>query len=652
MKGRADLAAARAVRGWTARGEAVRNALVNHANRSQAPVRAFLSQQNANFKPFWISNVIRAEADPTTIHALEQRADVAAVLPDRTLSIPKPIRSQGFSTQATEWGLESIRAPEAWDAFGTRGEGIVVANIDTGVQYDHPALQAQYRGNTGGSLDHEYNFFDPTGICGSAPCDNAGHGTHTMGTMVGDDGNPGENQIGVAPAAKWIAAKGCEDFGCSLSSLMQSAEWVLAPTDSSGSNPRPDLRPHVVNNSWGGPPGDPFFMDVVDAWVAAGIFPAFSAGNSGPMCGSTGSPGDYPQSYAAGAYDEFGSIAFFSSRGPSFFGGIKPDIAAPGVDVRSSVPGGGYDFYSGTSMASPHVAGTVALMWSASEAIARDIETTRLLLGDGAVPVSDLSCDGSDDSNNVWGRGQLDAYGAVELAPRGPSGSLEGAIVDATTEAPIANATVVASSLETSRSTSTALDGSYALTLPVDSYDVSITAFGYVAAQASGVLIEDGLATALSMALEPAPSYAIGGMVLDGQGAPIAGATVTVEGTPLPPAITDASGSYLLPSVPAGDYGLTASAGRCSSTQQVPVSLSSDMTVDFALQQRTDAFGYSCSEQPYAYVPGESLVASYGDEMSWNVQLPFGFPFYGTTFGSVDISDNGTLVFSGDYVPW
>src|SRR5690606_15813165 len=177
--------------------------------------------------------------------------------------------------------IENIRASEAWEAFGTRGEGIVVANIDTGVEFDHPALVNQYRGTQGeGMYDHNYNWFDPSNICGfpsEAPCDNEGHGTHTMGTIVGDDG--GDNQIGVAPGAQWIAAKGCEDFFCSFEALLSAGEWILAPTDLNGENPRPDLRPHIVNNSWGGGAGDEFYRGIVQAWVAAGIFPVFANGN-------------------------------------------------------------------------------------------------------------------------------------------------------------------------------------------------------------------------------------------------------------------------------------------------------------------------------------------------------------------------------------
>ena len=178
-------------------------------------------------------------------------------------------------------------------AITDRSSTRVVANIDTGTQFNHPALVGQYRGNTGGgTFDHNYSWFDPSDVCGSpslVPCDNNGHGTHTMGTMVGDDGNPGPNQIGVAPHARFIAAKGCETNSCSDSALLASAQWILAPTDLAGQNPRPDLRPNIVNNSCGGGGGDPWYQASVDAWIASGIFPAFSNGNAGPGCASSGS---------------------------------------------------------------------------------------------------------------------------------------------------------------------------------------------------------------------------------------------------------------------------------------------------------------------------------------------------------------------------
>jgi subtilisin family serine protease len=165
--------------------------------------------------------------------------------------------------------------------------------------------------------------------------------------------------------------------------------------------------------------GDPLYSGTVDAWIASGIFPAFAIGNTGTRgCGSALSPGDYVASYAAGAFGRDLLIASFSSRGPSAFGGeTKPNIAAPGVAVRSSIPPDNYANGTGTSMASPHIAGTVALIWSRSQTVTRDIDATRLLLDNTAKDISDLQCGGTADDNNVWGEGRLNAVGAVGEAP-------------------------------------------------------------------------------------------------------------------------------------------------------------------------------------------------------------------------------------------
>ena len=245
----------------------------------------------------------------------------------------KPVETQVAILAAAgdpEWGVEKIRADEAW-ADGVLGQGIVVANVDTGVDFTHPALVEQYRGNNGGGdVHHDYNWWDPTGICGDEPCDNVGHGTHTMGTMVGGDGpGPFTPDIGVAPGAQWIAAKGCEDFGCTETSLLSSGQFILAPTDLNGENPDPSKRPDIVNNSWGSGPGDTFYLETVQAWRAAGIIPVFSSGNPGPFCGEGGSPGDFLESFSVGATDIDDQIADFSGRGPSVFGKVNPDVVGP-----------------------------------------------------------------------------------------------------------------------------------------------------------------------------------------------------------------------------------------------------------------------------------------------------------------------------------
>ena len=196
----------------------------------------------------------------------------------------------------------------------------MVANIDTGVQFDHPALVGKYRGNLGGgTFDHNYNWYDPSGVCGSpslAPCDNNGHGTHTMGTMVGDDG--AGNQIGVAPAPGGSPPRAARATPAPTPALLAAGQWIARARPTSPGEPAPGPAPAHREQLVGRRPGsDPWYQATVQAWVAAGIFPAFSNGNSGPGCGTAGSPGDYAERYASGAFDINGAIATFSSRGPA-----------------------------------------------------------------------------------------------------------------------------------------------------------------------------------------------------------------------------------------------------------------------------------------------------------------------------------------------
>jgi subtilisin family serine protease len=652
LREKADLSGAARMKD-SARGQFVYNQLTSTADHSQAGLRAFLDgQTTASYKSFWIVNAIRIRGDANLLQAVAARPEVEQILPTRTYEIPKPLpggRQPGLDV--VEWNIDRIRAPLVWSTFGDRGENIVVANVDTGVQFDHNALVAQYRGNLGGgTFDHNYNWFDPSNVCGNpslVPCDNNGHGTHTMGTMAGDDGDPGPNQIGVAPHARFIAAKGCESNFCSDSALLASAQWILAPTDLQGQNPRPDLRPHVVNNSWGGGGGDPWYQASVDAWVASGIFPAFSNGNGGPGCGSSGSPGDYTQSYSAGAFDIGNNIAGFSSRGPSAFGGeLKPNIAAPGVGVRSSVPFNSYASFSGTSMASPHVGGTVALIWSAAPAIERDIAATATLLNTTAVDTSDLACGGTAADNNVWGEGKLDAFAAVDQAPRGPTGTLTGTVTNATNGDPIAGATVHASG-PAERTTRTNDAGQYSLIAPVGTYDVTASAFGFASQTATGVPVTEGATTVQDFALNPAPSHPVSGHVRDQDGDPLANATVTILGTPIPPETTDASGAYSFASVPEGEYDVRATAGRCNDPQTQHLVVDGPETLDFVLPQRSDSFGYFCQVDSFSWIDANTVLPLSGDDASTQVSLPFAFTFYGQTYNTAHVSTNGFLNFLG-----
>lgn len=651
MRQKADLSAAYTMTDWKARGEYVVKQLQAVAATSQASINNRLSITGKGSQSFWIINAMKVTGDSTTLKELAARGDVEQILPEMTFSIPTPIPGKDEATiDAVEWGINSIRAPQVWSTFGVKGEGIVVANIDTGVKYDHPALVNQYRGNQGGGVfNHNYNWYDPASACASpslVPCDNNGHGSHTMGTMVGDDG--AGNQIGVAPGAKWIAAKGCESSSCTDASLLAAGQWVLAPTDLNGQNPRADLRPNIVNNSWGSTDGaDVFYQATVQAWVASGMFPSFSNGNSGPGCSTVGSPGSYPEAYGVGAYDSVNAIASFSSRGPApaaVGGQIKPDISAPGVNIRSSWNDGTYSSISGTSMASPHLAGAVALMWSAAPSLIGDMTQTRALLDQTAIDTSDLTCGGTAADNNVWGQGRLDAFAAVNAAPRGPTGTLSGTVTNAGSGAAISGATITVTG-GTNRTTTTNASGQYSLTLPVGSYSVSASMFGFVTQTAPSVTVNNGATTTQNFAMPAAPSFTLSGVVRDGSAQPVANATVTILNTPFAPVTTNASGAYSFASVPAGTYSVQATGGRCFTPQTQSVTVSSATTLNFTLAALSDSFGYKCSIVTGTFINANTVVSLTGDDATAAVTLPFTFSFYGQNYTSAYISTNGVLGF-------
>src|SRR5919199_4489261 len=210
--------AAAGIRDRAQRGRFVFDELRQVAAQSQAGIVDLLTRQKVGYRSFWAVNTVKVTANARVLRDLAARPEVERVVADGSVRIPEPkpaTAEPGVNT--VEWNIDRIGAPQVWQAFDDRGEGIVVADIYTGVQFDPPALVNQYRGNRGGSFDHNYNWFDPSNVCGNpslVPCDNVGHGTHTMGTMVGSDGDPGPNQIGVAPGARWMTAKGCEGDFC------------------------------------------------------------------------------------------------------------------------------------------------------------------------------------------------------------------------------------------------------------------------------------------------------------------------------------------------------------------------------------------------------------------------------------------------------
>ncbi len=345
----------------------------------------------------------------------------------RPLPAPPPTAA-GYETPpgTPPWSLRLIGAPQVWRRFGITGEGIVVGQSDSGVDGAHPELRDNYRGNqSGGPAGDDYNWLDPW-YATTAPTDRGGHGTHTLGTAVG-------REVGVAPGASWI---GCVNLPRNLGSpprYLDCLQFLLAPYPQTGdplADGRPDLGAHVLNNSWGCPAPEgcdaASLLTAVQSLRAAGVFVVASAGNDGEGCSTIRHPlALYDEVFTVGAIDEDGVLAGFSSRGPVTADGsgrVKPDIVAPGVAVLSAFPGGTYAYAEGTSMAGPHVAGVVALLWSANPALIGDIEATERLLTETAQPYDHISlgrpaCGAADQRpDNAVGYGRVDAFAAVRRA--------------------------------------------------------------------------------------------------------------------------------------------------------------------------------------------------------------------------------------------
>jgi serine protease AprX len=434
LREQGDLRGARGLSSKTDKSAFVMDVLRSTAERSQKPLLDLLAERGAAHRSYWVANMIRVRGDRRLIEELASREDVFHIYANPKVRFDGPVASRPPPSapdlpDTIEWGVAKVNAPEVW-ALGYTGQGIVVGGQDTGYDWQHPAIQGRYRGWNGSVADHNYNWHDAVhsggGSCGAdspEPCDDSSHGTHTMGTMVGDDG--GGNQIGVAPGAKWIGCRNMDQGNGTPATYSECLEWFIAPTDLQDQNPDPARAPHVINNSWGCPPSegctDPTILQtVVENTRAAGIEVVVSAGNTGSFCSTVKDPpAIYDASFSIGATDSSDDIASFSSRGPVTIDGsgrLKPDVSAPGVGVRSSVPGGGYAVFSGTSMAAPHVAGIVALVLSANADLVGDPDGIEPLLASSAVPrTTSENCGGVPGSqipNNTYGWGRADALAA------------------------------------------------------------------------------------------------------------------------------------------------------------------------------------------------------------------------------------------------
>jgi serine protease AprX len=419
------------------------------AEQTQQQARALLRASEAKSNSLRLVNAIAVSgADAALTRQLASLPEVSGIAPDPWIHMQAPVEintaAQTSDRQGIEWGVAKIHAPEVW-AAGYTGQGITIGGADTGYEWGHPAIQQQYRGWNNGAPEHNYNWHDaiheasplnsdplgnPCGLNTLAPCDDNNHGTHTMGTMTGDDGQG--NQIGVAPGAQWVGCRNMERGWGRPSSYLECFEWFLAPTDLNGQNPNPDKAPHVINNSWycsveegciDAQVNDLLRMAVVNL-KTSGVVVIISNGNFGPNCATTtGPPAYFEESFSVGATREDDALASFSSRGPVTQDGsyrMKPNVSAPGFDVRSCIRGGNYANFGGTSMAGPHVAGLVALLLSARPELAGHVADIETILEQTAVYFADtVDCGsslGAARPNHAFGWGRVDALEALNTA--------------------------------------------------------------------------------------------------------------------------------------------------------------------------------------------------------------------------------------------
>jgi hypothetical protein len=577
-------------------------ALRNKATSGQAAIRTSLAQESMDanvYMNYWIFNGFAVEAPASTIRALATRDDVDYIIEDGYMRLPKfEIQTDNGESPASNWNIYQVRAPETW-ALGYDGTGRVLANIDSGVQGDHPALVDRWRGVNGGTPAN--SWYDPYNLSPAFPSDPNGHGTHTMGTIAGYQGNnTGPNEVGQSKGATWIAARNYDASGKGPFSYMHAAFQFMADPDG---DPNTNDQPDAVGNSWG--ESDAFaYPDLewwgeIEVWRAVGIMPIFSNGNDGPQPRTVGKPGGYPIVTGVGAIDINSNIAGFSSRGPapdqdpwnnrdywerSTWNLLKPDVVAPGVNIRSALPGSSYGNISGTSMASPHVTGMVGMLRQIRPDLTYN-EFYNIIL-DTAV----FSPTMGTRPNNNYGWGKIDDYAAAIYVR--DAGAIMGPIMDGSCNAAVAGADVrvytdirgeTNAGIRKMRSDN---NGNYRTILAAGTYTVTVSAPGFYG-QVFNTTVMSSTTNTLPITLVKMATGEVTGSVTDGSG-PVAGAVVSVVGLSNLRATTGSGGSYTLSNVPDGTFTIRAEkCGYVSDSANVTIMYPNNATQNFALNAAT-----------------------------------------------------------------
>ncbi|KAI9290959.1 subtilisin-like protein [Neoconidiobolus thromboides FSU 785] len=430
--------------------ENVYSTLVKHSESSKTNVKKALDQAKSkglikNYRYYLISNTFAVEAPKELIDTIAKLPEVEEITSNKQFRAPTQGNGEQGAGQAGDttwdgkeihWSLKYINATDIPRHVSLAASRLRYANADTGVDFTHPALSKNYLGNKNGKLSHDYYWWDankvanatkPNKICGidsQVPCDDNNHGTHCMGSAVG-----GLN-LGVSPTTPWMACKNMDQNFGSPESYLGCLQFLLAPTNLYGTNPKPRLRPHVIGNSYYCPGEEgcsrSTFKYALRALKSAGIFMSVCAGNDGKLgCSSILSPpATEPTSFTVAASKYLSNDrAAFSSMGPV---PERPefaiDITAPGVNITSSIPGGKYAVFQGTSMATPHVAGAALLVIAACPHLNRRVDLIAKVLRESATPnYSNLGC-GKDLAtslpNNEYGFGILNVAKALKLCKK------------------------------------------------------------------------------------------------------------------------------------------------------------------------------------------------------------------------------------------
>jgi len=633
-----DLASA----SWGPRGhDFVVQSLQDVSARAQAPIVQLVNERGGTvLHRFWLMNALLVAADAVTLRDIAQNPLVEKVYPNFAVNLPPEQVGRSEPAQGPyEWNIEKVNAPGAW-ALGITGSGVRDCVTDTGVDISHPDLQG--RMFTTDPSDPYYPGgwmeFDGNGNpVSSTPHDSWIHGTHVSGTIAGD--SAGGTAIGVAPGVWLMHGLVLPGGGGTFAQVIAGMEWCVNPFDLGG-NPT-GYPAHVQSMSWGDTGGglQDQLLDPIKNSLLANVIPVAAIGNEGP--GSARSPGDIWGTFGAGATDMNDNVADFSSgkmidwpNPPSdwpFFGGwpsspyIKPDASAPGVNIKSTVPGGGYEYLSGTSMATPHLSATVSLMVQAS-AFSLTPEQAYINLENSVVDLGDPG----QDTRYGWGR--IDTYKAVLLSLVANTG-VKGTVYNSASLDPLEGVKVTAQEL--GAYTTTDAGGTFKMGLPEGTYNISFDKFGY-----------DSQVVQVEVILY---NGTVNGYVTDETASPISGASLTFVQANLT-VYTDSTG-FFTASVKNGTYNVeAAAAGFVPTTQSVSVPENDTTWANFTLFPDIPAFliGTVTDSATTAPIAG-ALVWAEGPAKYQAVTDGAGS--YSIEISSVDAGTYHVGAFAGGYWP-